>query len=207
MNYEIEPDGTIILKKSLKEAELLYKAVQSKLIQLRKDPATKETCDQLLGMTITINNAIVESNKARMKNLRENLKKSIENNGITHTEKIGLMHRIINFFDNPFCTHDFEWAHTRCNAKFTIDGMIFAKELYPCEVYGTVDTDPSEWATDQGELQITWNDRGKAFCKSVKNVRDYDLIRNNRKERDSGMVIGFAFILFGFAMFLYYIFS
>jgi len=200
MNYTIEPDGTIVLKKNSREAELLHRAVQSKILQLRKDPASKDTCDQLLGISVLFKDAIMDSNRAKMKQTKDNLRKNIEArvNGIAPVKKSGFLRRIINFFDNPFCMHEYEWAHTRCNAKFTIDGMIFSKELYPSEVYGTVDT-------DEGELQITWNDRGKAFCKSVKNVRDYDLIRSDHKERDSGMMIGFAFILFAIATFIYYI--
>ncbi len=189
MNYTIEPDGTIILKKNPREAELLYRAVQSKTLQLRKDPASKDTCDQLLGISVMLKDAIVDSNRAKMKHTRENLKKSVEArvNGITQVKKAGFLHRMINFFDNPFNTHEYEWAHTRSGAKFTIDGMIFSKELYPSEVYGTVET-------EDGEVQVTWNDRGRCYSKNIKDVHCYDLIRQDQKERDSNMLVGFAFL-------------
>lgn len=189
MNYTIEPEGTIVVKKNPREAELLYRAVQSKIVQLRKDPASKDICDQLLGISVLLKDAITDSNRAKMKHAKENLKKSVEArvNCITQVKKNGFLHRVINFFDNPFCTHEYEYAHTRSGAKFTIDGMVFSKELYPSEVYGTVET-------EDGEVQVTWNDRGRCFSKSIKDVHCYDLIRQYQKERDSNMIIGFAFI-------------
>ncbi|MEI7424463.1 MAG: hypothetical protein WCK18_20345 [Prolixibacteraceae bacterium] len=189
MNYTIEPDGTIVLKKSPREAELLYRAVQSKSLQLRKDPASKETADQYLGISALLNEAIVDSHQAKMKLAKENLKKNMEAraNGITQVQKTGFFHRLINFFDNPFHTHEYEYAHTRCGVKFTIDGMVFSKELYPSEVYGTVDT-------EEGEVQVTWNDRGRCYCNTLKDVQCYDLIRQDQKERNSNMIMGFAFI-------------
>lgn len=201
MNYTVENDGTIVLKKSSREAEILYRAIQARILQLRRDPASKETCDQLLGVSVTLNEAIVESNRAKMKLSKENLKKSIEGrvDHLTHVKKAGLLHRVINFFDNPFNTHEYEWAHTRCRSEFTIDGMIFEIELYPSEVYGTVQT-------PEGELQVTWNDRGRCYSKTVKDFHCYDLIRQNQKERDSNLIVGIAFImlLFSLAIFSLY---
>ena len=195
MNYSIETDGTIVLKKTTREAELLYKAVQSKHITLRKDPASKETCNRLLEIQLQLNDAIIESNKAKMKLMMDNLKAKVERDSyqVFKPQKVGLWQRIINYFDNPFCTHDFEWAHTRCGAKFTIDGMIFSRELYPCEVYGTVET-------DNGEIMVRWNDRGRCSSKELKDVYCYDLIRRDRKERDAQLITGFAYLLLLFTL-------
>ncbi len=188
MNYSIETDGTIVSKKTSKEAELLYKAVQTKHIILRQDPASKETCNRLLEMQLQLNEAIVESNKVRMKLHNENVRAEIEKEAAVFSPKrVSLWNRIVNFFDSPFCTHDFEWAHTRCGAKFTIDGMVFSKELYPSEVYGTVET-------DNGEIMVTWNDRGRCSSKETQDVHCYDLIRKDQKERDSQLITGFAYL-------------
>lgn len=189
MNYSIETDGTIVLKKTPREAELLYKAVQSKHILLKKDPASKDTCDQLLEIQMQLNDAILESNKAKAKLLKDNLRAKIEREiGIFSTKPVSFWHKVLNFLDNPFCTHDFEWAHTRCGAKFTIDGMIFSKEMYPLEVYGTVET-------ENGEIMVTWNDRGRCFSKETEDVDCYDLIRRDQKERDSSLITSAAYIL------------
>jgi hypothetical protein len=122
--------------------------------------------------------------------MKDSLKDKIERESsqIFSDPKISLWHRIVNFFDNPFCTHDFEWAHTRCGAKFTIDGMIFSKELYPSVVYGSVET-------ENGDACVSWDDRGRCSSAEVKDVHCYDLIRKDQKERDSNIITGFAYIL------------
>jgi len=195
MNYLIEQDGTIVLKKTPQEAELMYKAVQSKHILLRKDPASKKACNQLLELQLQLNDAIVDSNKAKMKLMKENLKAKIEKESykVFQPKRLSLWHRFINFLDNPFCTHDYEWAHTRCGAKFTIDGMIFSKALYPSEVYGTVDT-------EQGEILVNWNDRGRCSSKELRDVHCYDLIRRDQKERDAQLITGMAYVLLLFSL-------
>ena len=198
MNYSIETDGTIVLKKTTKEAELLYKAVQSKHLLLRQEPSSKETCKRLLEMQLQLNDAIVESNKAKIQLTKDNLKKSFElsQNGVSSVKKAGWLHRLINFFDNPFCTHDYEYAHTRSYSEFRIDGMVFEKELYPTEVYGTV-------TTPEGEVQVTWNDRGRCYSKTIKDVHCYDLIRQDQKERDSNLIVGIAFIMLLFSLVIF----
>ena len=195
MNYLIEQDGTIVLKKTPQEAELMYKAVQSKHILLRKDPASKKACNQLLELQLQLNDAIVDSNKAKMKLMKENLKAKIEKESyqVFESKRLSLWHRFINFLDNPFCTHDYEWAHTRCGAKFTIDGMIFSKELYPSEVYGTVDT-------EEGEILVSWNDRGSCSSKELRDDHCYDLIRRDQKERDAQLITGMAYVLLLFSL-------
>lgn len=199
MNYEVEVDGTIVTKKTKREAELLYQAVQSKHMNLRHDPMNEGKCRRLMELQVQLNAAILESNKARMEFLVNNLKYKAERESasVFRPEKTTLWRKIINFFDNPFCTHDYEWAHTRCGAKFTIDGMVFSSKLYPSEVYGTVET-------EDGEMQVTWNDRGRCSSKQVKDVHCYDLIRQNQGQRDSGLITGIAFlcILFLFIIFL-----
>ena len=186
MNYKIDQEGNIILMPTYHEVEAVETALCSKYLCLKQLQVSEKKCDEIISLRLSLNDALVESNKIKI-----NLVTKPKEVAIKFFPKRGLWSRIVNFFDPPFTTGDFETADSLSGELVHLESMDYlpGKSLYPYNVGGALMYE-RQW------LRCCWDAHGNCNCPQLgKKAGRYDLIRTGQHKISSVQCIAFAFIV------------
>ena len=196
MNYTVEPNGNIVLETTPKQAAIIAKALVSKNLMLRKEPVNMPVCNEILKMSVRLDEAMVESNKVVVKKLSSCIASEPGTLVKALPKPKGIWIRIRDFFNEPFTTRDYESSRTRSGDQFTLDLIIFEREFYPSKVCGMVNVGEND------KQIVSWDQHGKCRDNTGTRLKDFDLVRSYQTERDSSLMMGIA--VAGFILTLFF---
>jgi hypothetical protein len=176
MDYSIDHEGKILLITSPREADVIAKALISKQLEMRKTQERKEHLDEALTIMMSVNSALMASNKKRVAIKPAEIQGAKE---VFEVEpKKPFWYRVKLFFNPRFTTEDFEEARTLCGIKHHIESMDFENLNYPSKVKGEVYHE-GRW------LFVSWDEFGKCSSTAIKDAHCYDLILPDHGKRTS----------------------
>jgi hypothetical protein len=195
MEYSIDHEGRMLLVTSPREADIIAKSLISKQLEMRKTQARQEYLDEVLSIMLSVNSAMMDSNKARL-SATKNTEPQTDKEVYVVEPKRSFRKRVYEFFNLRLTTEDFEEARTACGIKHVITSMDFDNVNFPNNVKGEVFHE-GRWRF------VAWDEYGKCTATGIADAHCYDLILPDHGKKTSAKCIVLAATVFFIVLIIY----